>query len=113
VKVSSGNTLWDFKLRLVEALNIHPKNAEVHIHVGAAWQKLLNDEATLAGDSIFALLLTLIRRPCTRTGGERCVMPGSDLANIHRQLGCRITSTFSHIFWRPHTVGLKEGDAPC
>ena len=49
VKVSSSNTLWDFKLRLVEALSIHPKNAEVHIRLGGAWQKLTNDEASLAG----------------------------------------------------------------
>ena len=50
VKASSCNTLWDFKLRLVEALNIHPRNAEVHIRVGDAWQKLSNDEETLAGN---------------------------------------------------------------
>lgn len=50
VKVSSGNTLWDFKLRLVEALSIHPKNADVHIRIGGAWQKLTNDEASLAGE---------------------------------------------------------------
>ena len=50
MKASSSNTLWDFKLRLVEALNIHPRNAEVHIRVGDAWQKLTNDEETLAGN---------------------------------------------------------------
>jgi len=50
VKVSSSNTLWDFKLRLVEALNIHPKNADVHIRLGNTWQKLTQDEASLAGE---------------------------------------------------------------
>ncbi len=49
MKVSSSNTLWDFKLRLVEALSIHPKNADVHIRLGGTWQKLTNDDATLAG----------------------------------------------------------------
>lgn len=71
VKVSSSNTLWDFKLRLVEALNIHPKNADVHIRVGATWQKLTNDEATLAGDSLLALLLTFIHHSCTQIEGKR------------------------------------------
>ena len=51
MKASSSNTLWDFKLRLVEALNIHPRNAEVHIRVGDAWQKLTDDEETLAGNN--------------------------------------------------------------
>lgn len=48
--MSSSNTLWDFKLRLVEALNIHPKNADVHIRLGDTWQKLTQDEASLAGE---------------------------------------------------------------
>ena len=50
MKVSSSNTLWDFKLRLVEALNIHPKNADVHIMLSGVWQQLTKDEATLAGE---------------------------------------------------------------
>ena len=64
MKASSSNTLWDFKLRLVEALNIHPRNAEVHIRVGDAWQKLTNDEETLAGnDGSWTLLLDPEHRP--------------------------------------------------
>ena len=64
MKASSSNTLWDFKLRLVEALNIHPRNAEVHIRVGDAWQKLTNDEETLAGDDgSWTLLLDPEHRP--------------------------------------------------
>ena len=69
--MSSSNSLWDFKLRLVEALNIHPKNADVHIRLGATWQKLTNDEATLAGDSLLAMLLRLIHHSCTQLDGER------------------------------------------
>ena len=64
MKASSSNTLWDFKLRLVEALNIHPRNAEVHIRVGDAWQKLTDDEETLAGnDGSWTLLLDPEHRP--------------------------------------------------
>ena len=62
VKVSSSNTLWDFKLRLVEALNIHPKNADVHIRLGGTWQKLTNDDATLAGEGQLPILIHLCER---------------------------------------------------
>lgn len=60
MKVSSSNTLWDFKLRLVEALNIHPKNANVHIKLGDSWQKLNNDEASLAGEKNLFVQLCLL-----------------------------------------------------
>ena len=75
VKASSSNTLWDFKLRLVEALNIHPRNAEVHIRVGDAWQKLTNDEETLAGDcGCWTLLFKTEQRP-TGVGGRMVPSP--------------------------------------
>ena len=84
MKVSSSNTLWDFKLRLVEALSIHPKNADVHIRLDGTWQKLTNDEASLAGEGYLlaclcpatalhmslasALCTQWIPRPCCKLG---------------------------------------------
>ena len=76
VKVSSSNTLWDFKLRLVEALSIHPKNADVHIRLCGTWQKLANDDASLAGEG---QLLSSI-----------CVNPGHSLLSMATcLLSCR------------------------
>ncbi len=49
VTVSALNTLWELKLRIMEALSVHPKNAEVYCLCRDKWKKLDNDEATLAG----------------------------------------------------------------
>ena len=49
VPASSRHTLWDLKLRILEALDVHPRNAAVHAWRSGAWQALGPDEATLAG----------------------------------------------------------------
>ena len=46
---SSRHTLWDLKLRILEALDVHPRNAAVHAWRSGSWQALGPDEATLAG----------------------------------------------------------------
>lgn len=49
VTVSAINTLWDLKLRIMEALSVHPRNADVYCLAGGRWKQLESDEATLAG----------------------------------------------------------------
>lgn len=49
VRVSSSHTLWDLKLRVLEVLEVHPKNAVVHAWRGNHWLALTPDTATLAG----------------------------------------------------------------
>lgn len=49
VPASSLHTLWDLKLRILEALDVHPRNAAVHAWRSGSWQALGPDEATLAG----------------------------------------------------------------
>ncbi len=47
--MSALNTLWDLKLRILEALSVHPRNADVYCLAHSKWTKLDNDEASLAG----------------------------------------------------------------
>ena len=50
VKLSSGHRLWDLKLRVLEALGVHPRNALVHVLRAGRWAPLQgDDEASLAG----------------------------------------------------------------
>ena len=49
MQASSLHTLWDLKLRILEALDVHPRNAAVHAWRSGSWQALGPDEATLAG----------------------------------------------------------------
>lgn len=49
VTVSALNTLWDLKLRILEALSVHPRNADVYCLASGKWAKLDNDDASLAG----------------------------------------------------------------
>jgi hypothetical protein len=49
IKISAFETLWDLKLRICEALGIHPKNAEIYAQKNATWEKLEGDEASLGG----------------------------------------------------------------
>ncbi len=49
VTVSALNTLWDLKLRILEALSVHPRNADVYCLASGKWTKLDNDDASLAG----------------------------------------------------------------
>ena len=49
MRVSSLHTLWDLKLRILEVLEVHPKNAVVHAWRGNHWLALTPDTATLAG----------------------------------------------------------------
>jgi hypothetical protein len=49
VTASALHTLWDLKLRILEALSVHPKNADVYCLASGMWTKLDNDDASLAG----------------------------------------------------------------
>lgn len=49
VTASALHTLWDLKLRILEALSVHPRNADVYCLAAGKWAKLDNDDASLAG----------------------------------------------------------------
>ena len=49
VRLGAGNSLWELKLRLVEALGVHPGNALVHVLRDGRWARLERDDASLAG----------------------------------------------------------------
>lgn len=61
VRVGAAHTLWDLKLRILEALEVHPRNAAVHAWRGGAWQALAPDSATLAGAPCVPLLAKSLR----------------------------------------------------
>ena len=49
VRAGAGHTLWQLKLRIVEALGVHPRNALVHVMRAGGWTQLDADTASLAG----------------------------------------------------------------
>ena len=49
MRLGAANSLWELKLRLVEALGVHPANALVHVLRGGRWALLERDDASLAG----------------------------------------------------------------
>jgi hypothetical protein len=74
VTLSALNTLWDLRLRIVEALSVHPKNAVVYCRSGDRWKLLEKDEATLAGGR--PLLAAAILGWCTgrrSQGVDTCI----------------------------------------
>ena len=54
VRASCGLSLWELKLRIFEALGVHPRNALLHVLRGGRWAQLEGDEASLAGASLHA-----------------------------------------------------------
>jgi len=75
LRVSAAHTLWDLKLRVLEALDVHPANAEVHAWQRGAWAALGPDEATLAGAPA-ARFAPRAAGPAGRQGGVPAVLAG-------------------------------------
>lgn len=78
VPASSRHTLWDLKLRILEALDVHPRNAAVHAWRSGSWQALGPDEATLAGVGPFPVRGDGISAAGAwaplRSAGSKCVV---------------------------------------
>ena len=49
IKVSADETIHDLKLKIVQTLNVHPRNMLLHLFRTSQWQPVGNDDATLAG----------------------------------------------------------------
>jgi len=75
LRVSAAHTLWDLKLRVLEALDVHPANAEVHAWQRGAWAALGPDDATLAG-APGARFPPRAAGPAGRQGGVPAVLAG-------------------------------------
>ncbi len=50
IKVSADETIHDLKLKIVQTLNVHPRNTLLHLFRNNQWQPVSDDDATLAGE---------------------------------------------------------------
>lgn len=49
VKISADETIHELKLKIVQTLNVHPRNMLLHLFRNSQWQPVSDDYATLAG----------------------------------------------------------------
>ncbi|KAL0020878.1 hypothetical protein WJX77_005350 [Trebouxia sp. C0004] len=52
IKVSAHDTIHHLKLKIVQTLNVHPRNTLLHLFRNSQWQPVSDDDATLADHSI-------------------------------------------------------------